>query len=75
MPDLRSYQPAARPVASDRTRTRRAKKLLAHILFSKYGLHLPLNRQTAVYAREGVDLEVSTLADWVGRGGHADAAG
>jgi transposase len=40
--------------------------LLAHILFAKYGLHLPLNRQSTVYVREGVDLDVSTLADWVG---------
>jgi transposase len=47
-------------------RGRAGAGLLAHILFSKYGLHLPLNRQSAVYAREGVDLEVSTLADWVG---------
>jgi transposase len=30
------------------------------------GLHLPLNRQSAVYAREGIDLDVSTLADLVG---------
>src|SRR5258707_4637342 len=36
------------------------------LLFSKYGLHLPLNRQSSVYAREGIDLDVSTLADWVG---------
>jgi len=35
-------------------------------LFSKYGLHLPLNRPSATYAREGIDLDVSTLADWVG---------
>ena len=47
-------------------RARAGPKLLAHILFSKYGLHLPLNRQSAVYAREGIDLDVSTLADWVG---------
>jgi transposase len=40
--------------------------LLAHILFAKYGLHLPLHRQSATYAREGIDLDVSTLADWVG---------
>lgn len=32
----------------------------------QYGLHLPLNRQSVVYAREGIDLDVSTLADWVG---------
>jgi transposase len=47
-------------------RGRAGPKLLAYILFSKYSLHLPLNRQSAVYAREGVDLDVSTLADWVG---------
>jgi len=47
-------------------RGRAGPALLAHILFSKYGLHLPLNRQSAVYAREGIDLDVSTLADWVG---------
>jgi transposase len=40
--------------------------LLAHILFSKYRMHLPLNRQSAAYAREGIELDVSTLADWVG---------
>ena len=39
---------------------------LAHVLFAKYGLHLPLTRQSATYAREGVELDVSTLADWVG---------
>jgi transposase len=47
-------------------RGRAGPKLLAHILFSKYGLHLPLNRQSTVYEREGIDLDVSTLADWVG---------
>lgn len=40
--------------------------LLAMILFEKYGQHQPLNRQSARYAREGVDLSVSTLADQVG---------
>ena len=47
-------------------RGRAGPKLLAHVLFAKYGLHLPLNRQSEVYAREGIDLDVSTLADWVG---------
>jgi transposase len=47
-------------------RGRAGPKLLAHVLFSKYGLHLPLNRQSDVYRREGIDLDVSTLADWVG---------
>jgi hypothetical protein len=40
--------------------------LLAHILLCKYSLHLPLNRQSMTYAREGVDLDVSTLCDRVG---------
>ena len=47
-------------------RGRAGPKLLAHILFSKYSLHLPLNRQSTAYGREGIDLDVSTLADWVG---------
>jgi len=41
--------------------------LLAHVLVAKYADHLPLYRQSGVYAREGVELERSTLADWVGR--------
>lgn len=40
--------------------------LLAHVLVSKYCDHLPLYRQSEIYAREGVELERSTLADWVG---------
>src|SRR6201996_7480065 len=40
--------------------------LLAHVLVSKYADHLPLYRQAEIYSREGVDLERSTLADWVG---------
>ncbi len=38
------------------------------ILYAKYGEHQPLNRQSEAYAREGVDLNVSTLADHVGTG-------
>jgi transposase len=41
--------------------------LLAHVLVSKYCDHLPLYRQSEIYARSGVDLERSTLADWVGQ--------
>ena len=41
--------------------------LIAHVLVSKYADHLPLYRQTEIYGREGVNLERSTLADWVGR--------
>jgi transposase len=40
--------------------------LLAHVLVSKYGDHCPLYRQSEIYAREGVDLDRSTLAGWVG---------
>jgi transposase len=40
--------------------------LLAMILFEKYGQHQPLNRQSQRYAREGVSLSLSTLADQVG---------
>jgi hypothetical protein len=36
------------------------------VLYGKYGNHQPLNRQSEGYAREGIDLDVSTLADWVG---------
>ena len=41
-------------------------RLLAMILFEKYGQHQPLNRQAERYAREGVPLSLSTLADQVG---------
>ena len=41
--------------------------LLAHVLVSKYADHLPLYRQSQIYRREHVDLDRSTLADWVGR--------
>jgi transposase len=47
-------------------RGRAGPQLLAEVLFGKYGAHLPLNRQSEIYAREGVELDVSTLADWVG---------
>src|SRR5215469_2369981 len=40
--------------------------LLAHVLVSKYCDHQPLYRQSEIYARQGVELERSTLADWVG---------
>jgi transposase len=47
-------------------RGRAGPQLLAQVLFAKYALHLPLNRQSNAYADEGIDLDVSTLADWVG---------
>jgi transposase len=39
---------------------------LAHVLVSKFADHLPLYRQSEIYAREGIDLDRSTLAGWVG---------
>jgi transposase len=64
----RSCEAISQPPAPSHpiARGRAGAGLLAHILFSKYGLHLPLNRQSEVYAREGIELDVSTLADWVG---------
>ena len=40
--------------------------LLAHVAISKYADHLPLYRQAQIYARGGVQLERSTLAEWIG---------
>jgi len=40
---------------------------VAQVLVSKYADHLPLYRQAQIYARQGVALDRSTLADWVGR--------
>jgi len=41
--------------------------LLAHVLISKYCDHLPLYRQSEIYAREGVDIPRSTMAGWIGK--------
>ncbi|BAE52124.1 Transposase and inactivated derivative [Paramagnetospirillum magneticum AMB-1] len=41
--------------------------LLAHVLVSKYCDHLPLYRQSGIYARDGVDLDRGLLAEWVGK--------
>jgi transposase len=40
--------------------------LLAHVLVAKYCDHLPLYRQSEIYARDGVELDRSTMAEWVG---------
>lgn len=42
-------------------------RLLAHVLISKFSDHLPLYRQAEIYARDGVELDRSLLADWVGK--------
>ena len=50
------------------SRGRAGANLLAMVLDAKFANHMPLNRQSEAYAREGIDLDVSTLADWVGAG-------
>ena len=61
----RSCESVTQPPAPSHpiSRGRAGPMLLAHVLFAKYCLHLPLNRQSATYAREGIELDVSTLAD------------
>jgi transposase len=49
-------------------RGRPGPALLAHVLVAKYVDHSPLYRQSTIYARAGVELDRSTLADWVGHG-------
>jgi transposase len=41
--------------------------LLAHVLVAKFCDHLPLYRQAQIFARQGIELDRSTLCDWVGR--------
>jgi transposase len=41
--------------------------LIAHVIVGKYADHIPLYRQAQIYARQGIKLDRSTLADWVGR--------
>jgi transposase len=41
--------------------------MIAHVLVTKYADHVPLYRQSQIYARQGIELDRSTLADWVGR--------
>jgi transposase len=47
-------------------RGRAGPALLAHVVVAKFADALPLYRQTAIYQRAGVDLDRSTMADWVG---------
>jgi len=52
----------SRPIA----RGLAAPRLLARVIVSKYGDHLPLYRQSEIFARQGVEISRSTLAGWVG---------
>jgi len=62
--DTTSQAPAA---AMPTPRGRATPAVLAHLLVAKYCDHLPLYRQSEIYAREGIDLDRSTLCDWVGQ--------
>ena len=53
----------ARPIE----RGRPGPGLLAHVLVNKFADHLPLYRQSRIFERDGIDLDRSTLADWVGK--------
>lgn len=59
----------ARPIEKGRPGT----GLLAHILVSKYGDHIPLHRQEGIYRRHGIAIRRSTMCDWVGQ--NADLLG
>ena len=48
-------------------RGRAGPGLLAMIVCDKFAMHLPLTRQSRAFAAEGIEIDVSTLADWVGR--------
>ena len=61
-----TYSNAPAP-ALPTSRGRATPGLLAHLLVAKYADHLPLYRQSEIYAREGVDLGRSTLCGWVGQ--------
>jgi transposase len=58
----RACETIAQPPAPSHpiARGRGGPVLLAEVLFGKYGAHLPLNRQSQIFAREGVALDVST---------------
>lgn len=63
---LRGHLSVADAVTPHRE-VRNGTGLLAHVLINKCADHLPLYRQSQIFEREGVDLDRSTLADWVGK--------
>lgn len=65
----RSSNPPSRPIE----RGYAGPGLLAHVVVSKYCDHQPLYRQSQIYARSGVELDRSTLAEWVGTLSHSIA--
>jgi hypothetical protein len=63
---MRCDHPGTGPGDAD-SRGRAIPATLAHLLVAKYCDHLPLYRQSEIYAREGLELDRSTLGDWVGQ--------
>ena len=61
VPGVRDEHPAASALPRDAARLRRAQSA-GHDPIEKFGQHQPLNRQSERYAREGIDLSLSTLA-------------
>ncbi len=66
LPHVRGHDAGADAIAADPAR-QAGPSLLAHVAIAKYCDHVPLYRQAEIYARDGVDLDRATLADWVGR--------
>ena len=66
MPDPARRSPSRRPPFVSSLGREPGLACLAMILYAKFGEHQPLNRQSDSFAREGIDLDVSSLADWVG---------
>jgi hypothetical protein len=67
MPSLLTAWQGISPLRGLIPRGRATPATLAHLLVSKYCDHLPLYRQSEIYAREGLELDRSTLGDWVGQ--------
>jgi hypothetical protein len=66
LPGLRDYSSGPRPGASDRHKGLASPSLLANVVVAKYCDHLPLYRQSQAFARHGVEIDRSTLANWLG---------
>ena len=67
MPQLRGHDAGADAVAADPARAGGRQAFWRTCAIGKYCDHVPLYRQAEIYARDGVDLDRATLADWVGR--------
>ena len=64
---VRAHRAGGGALATDRSAGSPGRGCSRTVLVAKYADHLPLYRQSEIYAREGVELERSTMAEWVGR--------